>query len=93
MDSFTNWITLAKTGLILNTLGSIVLIMGSNKVMDVLSKFIDTVGPTYGTYGQGNVAPQIKDLSKSFYNVKRAATLYNLIGYILFIAGFILQLV
>lgn len=86
------WLTPPKIGLILNTLGAIVLIVGSNKVIDVLAKFVDIVTPTYGTFGQGLVAPEIKELGNEFIVAKRKARIINGFGYLLFILGFILQL-
>jgi hypothetical protein len=88
----TCWLTISKLGLILNTAGAIVLVVGSNKVIDVLTKFVDTITPTYGTFGQGSVVLRIKELGKEFNKAKRQARTINLIGYALFILGFILQL-
>jgi hypothetical protein len=92
MDIDLTWLTLAKTGLILNTVGALILVLASNKILDVLTKFVDTVGPTYGTYGQGRAAPQIKRLAKEFIKVKRKALITNFVGYTFFVLGFILQL-
>lgn len=88
----TCWLTLPKLGLILNTAGAIVLVVGSNKIVDVLTKFVDTITPTYGTYEQGSVIPKIKELGEEFNKAKRQARTINLIGYALFVLGFILQL-
>lgn len=89
----TYWLTLARVGLILNTFGAIVLIIGSNKVIDVLTKFVNTVTPTYGTYGQGSIVSEIKQLGIEFMKAKRQSQIINLVGYILFAMGFILQLI
>jgi hypothetical protein len=90
--SIYEWLTLAKAGLILNTIGAIVLIIGSNKIIDVLTKFIDLVSPTYGTYGQGRVSGDIKALGVEFTKAKKRAKIINLVGYLLFALGFVLQL-
>lgn len=92
MDANVAWLTLAKTGLILNTIGALFLVVGSNKILDVLTKFVDTVAPTYGTYGQGQAAPKIRALAEKFTTVKKKAIIVNYIGYAFFILGFILQL-
>jgi hypothetical protein len=86
------WFTLAKAGLILNTFGALFLVFGSNKTLDVLTEFVDTIVPTYGTYGQGNAIPKIKDLAQKFKTTKTKAICINYIGYVLFILGFILQI-
>lgn len=87
-----HWLTLLRAGLILNTIGALTLVIGSNKIMDVLSKFVDIVAPMYGTYGQGKVVSEIKNLAQEFNEVKKKVKLINYVGYGFFVAGFILQL-
>ena len=87
-----NWFTLAKIGLISNSIGAVFLIIGSDRITKVISRFVDIVGPTYGTYGQGKVSSQIKELTNDFKKAKIQGNLFNYIGYLLFITGFILQL-
>jgi hypothetical protein len=87
-----DWLTLSRVGLIINTTGAIALILGSNQAVDVMSKFIGVIGATYGTYGQGSVTKQTQKLTGEFIRAKKRATLFNTLGYALFIIGFILQL-
>jgi len=92
MSDFLTFLTLARIGLILNVAGALFLIFGSDKVVHVVSKFVDIITPTYGTYGQGRAIPEIKKLALEFEKAKKTAKRLNTIGYLLFTIGFILQL-
>jgi len=96
MECFINtsleYLTIAKGGLILNTIGAIILTIASTQTLNVLTKFVDTIKDAYGTLGQGSAVPRVKEIAKEFDQIKSKSTLTNRVGYAFLIIGFIIQL-
>lgn len=84
-------LSVEKIGLLVNTGAAILLAIGSSKATNVLAKFIDVIRGTYGTQGMGLAIPEVKKLSVEFDKAKKQSTVLNLIGWILFAVGFLIQ--
>jgi len=76
-------------GLILNFIGSLLLVIGTSIQTGVITKIIDTIADNYGTWGMGKIPDE---LIAKFRSQKTISFWLNFIGYILFICGFGLQL-
>jgi len=58
----------------------------------VLTQIIDTVREAYGHHDRETGVKRIKELVNDFQKAKNLSNIYNRVGYCLFTAGFILQL-
>jgi len=80
---------MATYGIILNFIGSLLLVIGSSIQTGVITKILDTIADKYGTWGMDKIPD---DLIAKFRTQKTLSFWLNIIGYILFICGFGLQL-
>lgn len=78
-----------KYGLILNFVGAFLLVIGSSWLTSALSNIIDTIADKFGTMSMEKIDDR---LIKKFRNSKNISLWINLIGYLLFIVGFGLQI-
>lgn len=76
-------------GLILNFIGALLLVIGSSIQTGILTKIIDTIADKFGTWGMDKIP---EELIKKFRSQKNISFWLNLMGYLLFIGGFALQL-
>ncbi len=83
------WLTLSKAGLILNAIGSIVLVIGSNMMTNLLTDLIDSIKDSYG---YNFLDPIDNTLLKRFDRDKKRSATLNKMGFGLFATGFLLQL-
>ena len=77
-------------GLISNFIGAILLVIGTSIQTKSICKIIDTIADKLG-YWEAEPIPT--DLIKKFRSQNKLSSWLNLIGYLLFIGGFLLQLI
>ncbi|MFT4754800.1 MAG: hypothetical protein ACI85Q_002362 [Salibacteraceae bacterium] len=83
-----NW--LAIIGLILNVIGSFLFIIDSNRLSGMLAKMVHHMADGYGTWDSNTFEKhEIEELQRKISTSKRLTSY----GYLLFIGGFILQLI
>ena len=80
---------MATFGLTLNFLGALLLVIGSSIQTGVITNIIDTIAGKYGTW---SMEPINSELITKFRGRKNLSKWLNVVGYILFIIGFGLQL-
>ena len=77
-------------GLIINSLGAILLAIGTSAQTSILSKIINSIADAYGTWSATKI-PENK--IQSFRKTKRISMILNILGYVFFVIGFSIQII
>lgn len=76
-------------GLCLNFIGALLLVIASILGGNIISKIINTIAGTYGTWDMEKLPD---NLTRKFRRINTTSKILNVLGFALFILGFSLQL-